>query len=96
MCGAASKSPPLETANGQYFAHLHFEMREFITPFIGPGYREKNRRLADSKRFHRETSRRAGRRFGTKRSNAPHLNPLPEGSYVFSVALIYPHISHFV
>jgi murein DD-endopeptidase MepM/ murein hydrolase activator NlpD len=29
------------TANGQYFAHLHFEMREFITPFIGPGYREK-------------------------------------------------------
>lgn len=28
------------TANGQYFAHLHFEMREFITPFIGPGYRE--------------------------------------------------------
>jgi hypothetical protein len=29
------------TANGQYFAHLHFEMREFVTPFIGPGYREK-------------------------------------------------------
>lgn len=29
------------TAGGQYFAHLHFEMREFITPFIGPGYREK-------------------------------------------------------
>ena len=29
------------TANGQYFAHLHFEVREFITPFIGPGYREK-------------------------------------------------------
>src|SRR5438128_5970473 len=29
------------TANGDYFAHLHFEMREFITPFIGPGYREK-------------------------------------------------------
>ena len=29
------------TANGRYFAHLHFEMREFITPFIGPGYREK-------------------------------------------------------
>jgi Peptidase family M23 len=28
------------TAGGQYFAHLHFEMREFITPFIGPGYRE--------------------------------------------------------
>lgn len=28
------------TAGGQYFAHLHFEMRQFITPFIGPGYRE--------------------------------------------------------
>jgi hypothetical protein len=30
-------------ANGQYFAHLHFEMREFITPFIGPGYRKDTR-----------------------------------------------------
>lgn len=29
------------TAAGKYFAHLHFEMREFMTPFIGPGYREK-------------------------------------------------------
>jgi hypothetical protein len=28
------------TGGGRYFAHLHFEMREFITPFIGPGYRE--------------------------------------------------------
>jgi len=28
------------TAGGQYFAHLHFEIREFIAPFIGPGYRE--------------------------------------------------------
>jgi murein DD-endopeptidase MepM/ murein hydrolase activator NlpD len=28
------------TANGLYFAHLHFEMREFVTPFIGPGYRD--------------------------------------------------------
>jgi murein DD-endopeptidase MepM/ murein hydrolase activator NlpD len=26
-------------ANGRYLAHLHFEMREFTTPFIGPGYR---------------------------------------------------------
>lgn len=31
------------TAGGRYFAHLHFEMREFITPFIGPGYREDTR-----------------------------------------------------
>ena len=29
------------TANGRYFAHLHFEMREFITPFIGPGIGRK-------------------------------------------------------
>jgi len=28
------------TGGGRYFAHLHFEMREFLTPFIGPGYRE--------------------------------------------------------
>jgi len=28
------------TADGRYFAHFHFEMREFVTPFIGPGYRE--------------------------------------------------------
>ena len=27
------------TGGGHYFANLHFEMREFITPFIGPGYR---------------------------------------------------------
>jgi hypothetical protein len=31
------------TANGLYFAHLHFEMREFVTPFIGPGYRDDTR-----------------------------------------------------
>lgn len=31
------------TANGAYFAHLHFEMREFITPFVGPGYRQDTR-----------------------------------------------------
>jgi murein DD-endopeptidase MepM/ murein hydrolase activator NlpD len=31
------------TADGQYWAHLHFEMREFTTPFIGPGYREDTR-----------------------------------------------------
>lgn len=30
-------------ANGKYFAHLHFEMREFVTPFVGPGYRDDTR-----------------------------------------------------
>jgi murein DD-endopeptidase MepM/ murein hydrolase activator NlpD len=31
------------TAEGQYWAHVHFEMREFTTPFIGPGYRDDTR-----------------------------------------------------
>jgi murein DD-endopeptidase MepM/ murein hydrolase activator NlpD len=31
------------TADGKYWAHLHFEMREFSAPFIGPGYREDTR-----------------------------------------------------
>jgi hypothetical protein len=31
------------TAQGRYWAHLHFEMREFITPYIGPGYRQDTR-----------------------------------------------------
>jgi hypothetical protein len=39
------------TANGRYFAHLHFEMREFITPFIGPGYREDIRGWLDPTAF---------------------------------------------
>lgn len=29
------------TGGGRYFAHLHLEMRELITPFIGAGYRKK-------------------------------------------------------
>ncbi|HWY39836.1 MAG TPA: M23 family metallopeptidase [Chthoniobacterales bacterium] len=39
------------TANGRYFAHLHFEMREFITPFIGPGYREDTRGWINPTKF---------------------------------------------
>jgi len=39
------------TANGRYFAHLHFEMREFITPLIGPGYREDTRGWLDGTKF---------------------------------------------
>jgi murein DD-endopeptidase MepM/ murein hydrolase activator NlpD len=30
-------------ADGKYWAHLHFEMREFTTIFIGPGYRDDTR-----------------------------------------------------
>jgi hypothetical protein len=39
------------TAGGRYFAHLHFEMREFITPFIGPGYREDTHGWLDPSAF---------------------------------------------
>lgn len=39
------------TAHGHYFAHLHFEMREFSTPFIGPGYREDTQGWLDPTAF---------------------------------------------
>jgi hypothetical protein len=39
------------TGNGRYFAHLHFEMREFTTPFIGPGYRADTRGWLDPSAF---------------------------------------------
>jgi len=39
------------TADGRYFAHLHFEMREFVTPFVGPGYRENTRGWLDPTAF---------------------------------------------
>ena len=39
------------TGNGRYFAHLHFEMREFITPFVGPGYRQDTRGWLDPSGF---------------------------------------------
>jgi hypothetical protein len=39
------------TANGRYFAHLHFETREFLTPFIGPGYRDDTRGWINPTKF---------------------------------------------
>lgn len=39
------------TAGGRYPAHLHFEMREFVTPFIGPGYRADTRGWIDPSAF---------------------------------------------
>jgi hypothetical protein len=39
------------TANGKYFAHLHFEMREFVTPFIGAGYRKDTHGWLDPSTF---------------------------------------------
>ena len=40
-----------EQRSGRYFAHLHFEMREFVTPLIGPGYREDTRGWLDPTAF---------------------------------------------
>ncbi len=39
------------TANGDYFAHLHFEMRAFVTPYVGPGYRADTRGWIDPSAF---------------------------------------------
>lgn len=39
------------TGGGRYLAHLHFEMREFVTPFIGPGYRQDTRGWLDPDQF---------------------------------------------
>ncbi|HEV2840167.1 MAG TPA: M23 family metallopeptidase [Chthoniobacterales bacterium] len=39
------------TANGKYWAHLHFEMREFTAPFIGPGYRDDTAGWIDPSAF---------------------------------------------
>jgi murein DD-endopeptidase MepM/ murein hydrolase activator NlpD len=39
------------TAGGKYRAHLHFEMREFTTPFVGPGYRDDTRGWIDPSAF---------------------------------------------
>jgi len=39
------------TGNGNYFAHLHFEMREFTTPYIGSGYRADTRGWIDPSAF---------------------------------------------
>jgi murein DD-endopeptidase MepM/ murein hydrolase activator NlpD len=42
------------TANGAYWAHLHFEMREFTTPFLGPGYRQDTRGWLNPSEFIRQ------------------------------------------
>ena len=39
------------TGGGRYLAHLHFEMREFPTPFLGPGYRRDTRGWLDPTAF---------------------------------------------
>src|SRR5437762_12887463 len=49
--GVASKSLPLGPQVAVTSPHLHFEMREFVTPFIGPGYREDTRGSLDPTAF---------------------------------------------
>lgn len=39
------------TGGGKYWAHLHFEMREFVTPYIGAGYRKETRGWLDPSAF---------------------------------------------
>ena len=41
--GRGEQIATVGNAGGKYWAHLHFEMREFVTPFIGPGYRDDTR-----------------------------------------------------
>lgn len=42
------------TAGGHYLAHLHLEMREFTTPFVGPGYRSDPRGWLNPSEFIRQ------------------------------------------
>jgi murein DD-endopeptidase MepM/ murein hydrolase activator NlpD len=42
------------SAGGRYWAHLHLEMREFITPFVGPGYRDDTRGWINPSEFIRQ------------------------------------------
>lgn len=39
------------TADGKYLAHLHFEMRELVTPFVGSGYRKDTKGWLDPSAF---------------------------------------------
>lgn len=45
------KIATIGNADGKYWAHLHFEMREFTTPFTGPGYRDDTRGWIDPSAF---------------------------------------------
>lgn len=66
-------------ANGRYWAHLHFEMREFLTPFVGPGYREDTRGWINPSEFLRQ--HRGAPDDDVGRSNVPkQVNPVQQGS----------------
>ena len=51
MVGRGQQIATIGTGGGQYLAHLHFEMREFVTPFIGAGYRKDTRGWLDPSGF---------------------------------------------
>jgi len=66
------------TAGGRYWAHLHFEMREFTTPFIGPGYRDDTRGWIDPSAFiakHRGAAEEDVGRTGLSLSPSPAATP---------------------
>jgi murein DD-endopeptidase MepM/ murein hydrolase activator NlpD len=72
------KIATIGTANGQYWAHLHFEMREFATPFVGPGYRDDTRGWIDPSGFiagHRGAPEDDVGRAPLQKSPAPELEP---------------------
>jgi murein DD-endopeptidase MepM/ murein hydrolase activator NlpD len=51
IVGRGQQIATVGTGGGQYLAHLHFEMREFVTPFIGAGYRKDTRGWLDPSGF---------------------------------------------
>ena len=68
------------TANGAYWAHLHFEMREFITPFIGPGYRQDTRGWINPSEFIANIAVRRMTMSVDRRSIRNHANGLTSRS----------------
>lgn len=65
------------SAGGRYLAHLHFEMREFVTPFIGPGYREDTRGWINPSDFIRQ--HRGAPEDDVGRAIPAGINPSPSG-----------------
>jgi murein DD-endopeptidase MepM/ murein hydrolase activator NlpD len=51
MVNRGQQIATIGTGGGKYWAHLHFEMREFMTPLIGAGYRKDTRGWLDPSAF---------------------------------------------
>src|SRR5436309_8669948 len=67
---ARPKIATVAAAHGLYFAHLHFEMREFKKLFIGRGLSRRCQWLDGSERVRRSASRRPG----TPRGSTPWVD----------------------